>query len=179
MKLKMTDRYVEMHTYLSGYKYDGKDMVNWKPIIPFFSRLLDWEKVWSKFRSLSQKRECEKAHSRRRHDCIMYQGLWWCGAGRWMIRALTPAVIPLPIYSHPHNPLSLPCKSRSRFPQVHFSWRRWDGRTGGGDCRVSCHQEAQFFLWALRLTARVAVSMLQVCHHGSAVSTAYMMGGPC
>lgn len=36
MKLKMTDRYVEMHTYLSGYKYDGKDMVNWKPIIPFF-----------------------------------------------------------------------------------------------------------------------------------------------
>lgn len=33
-----------------------------------------------------------------------------------------------------------------------------DGDETGEDCRVSCHQEARFFLKALKFTTRVAVS---------------------
>lgn len=145
--------------------------------------LLDWEKVWSKFRSLSQKWKCEKAHSRQRHDCIMYQGLWWCGAVRWMIRALTPAGLGCNSSSYLQSSSQSsqpPLQKQVEVPTSSFLLtvlRRPDSR-GGGGIVVWCHQEAQFFLKALRFTARVAVSMLQVCH-GSWVSTAYMMGGPC
>lgn len=63
-----------------------------------------------------------------------------------------------------------PLKKQAEVPISSFlltAMRRGEG--GGGDCRVSCRQEAQLFFKALKFTTRVAVSpalveTLQVCY---------------